>query len=127
QKGRGFNYVSGPSGVARITAPHSGWGTKFFDYDNDGWKDLFVAQGHVMDTIELTQPAYHYREPLLLMRNRNGRFQDVSPQSGSIFRTALAARGAAFGDINNDGFVDIAINCHDGGALVLLNRGGNGN
>ena len=127
RKGGSFDYVSGPTGVARITAAHSGWGAKLFDYDNDGWKDLFVAQGHVMDNIELTQPGFRYREPLLLMNNRQGKFEDVSRQSGAIFQTAIAARGAAFGDLNNDGLVDVAINCHNGRALVLMNRGGNGN
>ncbi len=124
--GRSFDYVSGPSGVAGISEKHSGWGAKFFDYDNDGWKDLLVVQGHVMDNIELTQPAFRYREPLVLMRNRKGKFEDVSKECGRIFQTALAARGAAFGDLNNDGFVDVAINCNDGPALVLMNQGGNG-
>jgi hypothetical protein len=86
-----------------------------------------VAQGHVMDNIELTQPSTHYREPLLLMRNRKGRFEDVSLLSGDIFHERLAARGTAFGDLNNDGFVDVAINCNDGPAVILMNRGGNGN
>jgi enediyne biosynthesis protein E4 len=109
--GRSFDYISGPAGISRITASHSGWGAKFVDYDNDGWKDLFVAQGHVMDNIELTQPSTHYREPLLLMRNRKGKFEDVWSLSGDIFHVGLVARGAAFGDLNNDGFVDVAINC----------------
>jgi hypothetical protein len=127
RKGRGFDYVSGRSGVGRATAAHSGWGSKFIDYDNDGWKDLLVVQGHVMDNIELTQPATHYREPLLLMRNRQSGFEDVSKRMGSVFQVPLAARGAAFGDLNNDGSVDIAINCNDGPALVLMNQGGTGN
>jgi hypothetical protein len=126
-KGHSFDYVTGPSGVARITMLHSGWGARFIDYDNDGWKDLFVGQGHVMDNVELTEPSVKYREPLLLMRNRAGKFDNVSAQSGAPFQQPLAARGAAFGDLNNDGFVDIAINCNDGPALVLLNQGGNGN
>jgi hypothetical protein len=127
QKGVSFDYVSGPSGVSRITTSHSGWGAKFIDYDNDGWKDLFVVQGHVMDNIELTQPSAKYREPLLLMRNQKGKFEDVSKVSGDAFRTPLAGRGAAFGDLNNDGSIDVAVNCNDGPALVLMNRGGNGN
>jgi hypothetical protein len=101
---------------------HSGWGARFIDYDNDGWKDLFVAQGHVMDNIELTQPSVKYQEPLLLMRNANGRFEDVSEQSGNVFRRPLSARGAAFGDLNNDGAIDVAINCNDSPAMILMNR-----
>lgn len=127
QKGRGFEYVSGRTGISRITANHSGWGAKFVDYDNDGWKDLFVVQGHVMDNIELTQPSSRYREPLLLMQNRKGTFVDISRSSGDGLQTPLAARGAAFGDLNNDGSIDVAINCNDGPAVVLMNRGGNGN
>jgi enediyne biosynthesis protein E4 len=127
EKGRSFDYVAGSSGVARITMLHSGWGARFVDYDNDGWKDLFVGQGHVMDNVALTEPSVKYREPLLLMRNRAGQFDNVSEQSGAPFRQPLAARGVAFGDLNNDGFVDIAINCNDGPALILMNQGGNGN
>jgi hypothetical protein len=122
-----FEYASPKTGVAAITRMRSGWGTHFLDYDNDGWKDLFVAQGHVMDNIELTQPALRYREPMLLMRNQRGRFLDVSAQSGTPFHTPSAARGAAFGDLNNDGWIDIAVNVNDGPAMVLLSRGGNGN
>jgi hypothetical protein len=127
QAGRSFEYVSGRAGVARASVLHSGWGAKLIDYDNDGWKDLFVAQGHVMDNIEITQPSARYREPLLLLRNRSGKFEDVSGLSGDVFKIPLAARGAAFGDLNNDGFLDVAINCNDGPAVVLMNRGGNGN
>ena len=121
-----FEYASGPTGVSSITALHSGWGAKFIDYDNDGWKDLFVAQGHVMDNIELTNPSLRYKEPLLLLRNRNGKFQDVSGQSGEVFSKALAARGAAFGDLDSDGFIDVVINRNEEPALLLRNEG-NGN
>ncbi len=127
REGRAFDYVSGQAGIAAATANHSGWGAKLFDYDNDGWKDLFVAQGHVMDNIELTEPGARYRETLLLLRNRTGRFENVSKQSGAVFQVPFAARGAAFGDLNNDGLMDVAVNCNDGAALVLMNRGGNGN
>jgi hypothetical protein len=126
-KGRSFSYVSQPSGIAGISLLHSGWGARFADFDNDGWKDLFVAQGHVMDNIDLTQPAVRYREPLLLMRNNGGRFENVSATSGLPFQTPLAARGAAFGDINNDGLIDVVITCNDGPTKLLMNAGGNGN
>lgn len=118
-----LEYVTNSSGVGGITALHSGWGAQFIDYDNDGWRDLFVAQGHVMDNIQQTQPSLRYKEPVLLMRNRNGNFEDVSGRSGEPFEIPLAARGAAFGDLNNDGFIDVAINCNDGNAILLQNQG----
>ncbi len=127
QKGRAYDYVSGSARITSATLNHSGWGAKFVDYDNDGWKDLFVVQGHVMDNIELTEPLARYRESLLLLQNRKGKFDDVSRRSGAVFQVTLAARGAAFGDLNNDGCVDVAVNCNDGAALVLMNRGGTGN
>lgn len=122
-----FNYVSASLGVSAITALHSGWGAKFVDVDNDGWKDLFVAQGHVMDNISLTQSWIKYLEPLLLMRNVRGKFDDVSSRGGEALSIRRAARGMAFGDLDNDGSLDVAINCNDGTALVLKNQGGTGN
>jgi hypothetical protein len=122
-----FEYASPQTGIASITMMRSGWGARFVDYDNDGWKDLFVAQGHVMDNIQLTQPGLRYLEPMLLMRNEHGKFRDVSAASGAPFQSPRAGRGAAFGDLNNDGWIDIAVNVNDGPAVILLNRGGNGN
>ena len=122
-----FDDVTDSIGLGASTMSHSGWGAKWIDYDNDGWLDLFVAQGHVMDNIELTEPRLHYLEPPLLLKNEQGRFATVPQQSDSVFTTSLAARGAAFGDLDNDGLIDIAINCNDGHAIILHNRGGNGN
>ena len=122
QKGKSFDYVSGKTGIGALTVNHSGWGAKFIDYDNDGLRDIFVAQGHVMDNIERTNRFQRYREPLLLLRNRSGRFEEVA----GAFSGSYAARGAAFGDLNNDGNIDIAVNCNDGPALVLKNRGAAG-
>jgi hypothetical protein len=123
-----FEYLSGPSGIGKITRSHSGWGAGLFDYDNDGWKDLFVAQSHVLDNVELSLPSQRYRESMLLLHNAHGRtFEDVSARSGSIFQTPLAARGAAFGDLNNDGFMDVAVECLEGKSLILRNQGANGN
>ena len=118
-----FEYVTPSSGVGAISMLHSAWGAAFVDYDNDGWKDLLVAQSHVMDNIEQTQPSLRYLEPLLLMRNSGGRFEDVSKLSGAPFRIPIAARGIAFGDLDNDGFVDAAVNCLDGSAMILHNEG----
>jgi hypothetical protein len=120
-----FDYVSRESGVTSISRLRSGWGTRFVDFDNDGWKDLFVAQGHVMDNIALTQPSIRYMEPPLLMRNVLGKF--VETRNGDVSQRPLAARGAAFGDLDNDGWIDIAINCSNGAPVILRNRGGNGN
>jgi len=122
-----FDDVSDSVGISEITMPHSGWGTKMIDYDNDGWRDIFVAQGHVMDNIELTDPSLRYLEPLLLMKNNAGKFRNVSQESGPAFRVPLSARGAAFGDLDNDGCIDIAINCNDGPAVILRNQGGTAN
>ncbi len=122
-----FDDITDSIGLGASTLSHSGWGAKWIDYDNDGWLDLFVAQGHVMDNIQLTEPTLRYLEPPLLLRNDQGRFSNVSPQGGSIFTTPIAARGAAFGDLDNDGLVDVAINCNDGPAIILRNRVGHGN
>lgn len=124
--GTTFEYITPSSGIGAITLLHSGWGAKFFDYDNDGWKDLFVGQGHVMDSIELTQPNLKYLEPLLLLRNMRGRFQDVTSQNGSALMIPRAARGVAVGDLDNDGFLDLAINCNNQPAVILRNQGGDG-
>ena len=125
--GQLFEYVSGPTGVSGITSLHSGWGTKFLDYDNDGNRDIFVAQGHVMDNIELTQPDVKYQEPLVLMRNTAQGFKDVSGQSGEAFQVPRAARGAAIADLDNDGFLDIVVNCKDQPAVLLRNEGNSSN
>ena len=75
-----------------------------------------------MDNIQLTQPHLRYLEPPMLMRNAKGRFADVSPAAGPAFRKPLAARGVAFGDLNNDGWVDVVINCNNGPAVILENQ-----
>ncbi len=122
QKGT-FEYVTGTTGVGGITQLHSGWGLKFADFDNDGWKDLFVAQSHVMDNIEKVQPYVSYLEPMLMMRNNRGKFEDISAQCGPVFKVRMAARGVAFGDLDNDGFIDMAVNVLQGRALILKNQG----
>ncbi len=122
-RGGTFEYVSAPAGIAVNSVAHSGWGAKFIDYDNDGLRDLFIGQSHVMDNIQLSQPDLRYLEPPLLLRNLTNRFLDVSSISGTALRQAIAARGVAFGDINNDGFVDVVINTNDGPAVLLKNGG----
>jgi len=118
-----FRDVTNQSGVGGATLAFSGWSTHLFDYDNDGWKDLFVAQSHVMDTIEKTSPNLRYLQPPLLLKNENGRF--VRVVAGDVFKTEWAGRGAAFGDIDNDGDVDIVVSNAGQKAYVLRNNGGN--
>ncbi len=122
-----FNYTTKTSGMGRISLLHSGWGVRLIDYDNDGWKDLLIAQGHDMDTIELTNPQLHYREPMLLVRNSGHGFVDVSGTSGGIFREAWVGRGLATGDIDNDGRVDAVVSTNDGPAYVIRNETKTGN
>jgi hypothetical protein len=119
-----YEDVSDAAGLSAITLPYSGWGAKFMDYDNDGWKDLFVAQGHVMDTISADYPSISYRQRLLLLRNASGRYEDDSARGGPSFQTPLAARGAAFGDFDNDGWLDMVVSTNDGPPVVLRNNGG---
>ncbi len=116
-----FTYESYPSGLGRMTMSHSGWGVRFLDYDNDGWKDLLIAQGHDLDTIQLTFPNLRYREPMLLARNTGHGFEDVSAEAGSVFREAWVGRGMAIGDIDNDGQVDAVVTTNDGPLYVLHN------
>jgi hypothetical protein len=120
-----FSYATSNTGIGRITFPYSGWGVKFFDYDNDGWKDLIVAQGHVLDTIQLRAPQLRYLEPPLLLHNEHGVFRDVSSESGEVFRQTWAGRGLAVGDVDNDGDLDVVVTTNDGEAHVLRNEGGN--
>ena len=118
-----FQDATHSSGVGAATLLFSGWSTRFFDYDNDGWKDVFVAQGHVMDTIEKTAPNLRYLQPPLLLRNEAGRFARVVP--GEVFQGDWAGRGAAFGDLDDDGDVDVVVSNVGQKVLVLRNDGGN--
>jgi len=122
-----FNYVSPNAGLAQMTLAHSGWGVRFLDYDNDGWKDLLIAQGHDLDTIELNYPNLRYREPMLLARNTGHGFVDVSGQSGSVFRQPWVGRGLAIGDLDNDGRLDAVVTTNDGPVHVLHNQTQTGN
>jgi hypothetical protein len=117
-----FDYSTSIEGLAPISLMHSGWGARFMDYDNDGWKDLLIVQSHVMDTIANSDPNLHYREPPSLLHNEQGKkFVDVSAASGSVFHEQWAARGLAIGDINNDGKMDAVVTTNDGPAYVLMN------
>src|SRR6202040_2507549 len=108
------------TGVTMLSGVTSGWGVGLEDFDNDGWKDLFVAQGHVLDNVERIDPSLHYLELPLLAMNHNSRFERVD--SGSS--TPVAGRGAAFGDLNNDGWEDVVMTYLGGHPQVFFNRGG---
>jgi hypothetical protein len=117
-----FTYASYVNGVAAATLLHSGWGVDFLDYDNDGWKDLIVAQGHDIDNVQLNFPQLRYKEPMLLLRNDGKHLVDVSVASGEVFQQAWVGRGMAAGDIWNDGRVDVVVTTNDGPAYIVRNE-----
>jgi enediyne biosynthesis protein E4 len=122
----GFSDVSYPSGLAKPTYPYVAWGTAFFDMDNDGWLDLFIANGHVYPQVDTIPGGAHYREPLQLFRNkRDGTFEDVSSVLAGL--PEESRRGAAFGDVNNDGNIDVVLVNVGRPPALLINRGENSN
>ena len=111
------------TGIGAATRLMSGWGLKFFDYDNDGNLDLLLANGNPDDLIEeLSHHQVGYREPLLLFHNSGNAWTNVSAQSGPIFSKPFSARGLAIGDFNNDGAVDVLISVNDDAPLLLRNN-----
>ncbi len=115
-----FGYGSLETGLGVLSSGSSGWGVGLEDFDNDGWKDLFVAQGHVLDNVEKIDPSLHYWELPLLAMNHNGRFERAD--SGST--SPAAGRGAAFGDLNNDGWQDVVMTTLGDHPQIFFNRGG---
>ncbi len=127
---RGFLDVSAAAGVAQPAKPFVGWGTAFVDFDNDTWLDLLVVNGHVYPQMELVKSdsVLGFRQALLLHRNLgNGKFEDISKASGLRDLPMFSSRGAAFGDLNNDGLVDAVVTNLGEKPLVLLNTSKNGN
>ena len=118
--GGSFSYRSLETGLGVLSSGSSGWSVGLEDFDNDGWKDLFVAQSHVLDNVEGIDPSLHYRELPLVAINHNARFERVD----SGLEAPVAARGAAFGDLNNDGWQDVVITSLGAHPQVLMNRGG---
>jgi enediyne biosynthesis protein E4 len=127
---KGLSDVSSQSGVGQPSRPLVGWGTSFVDFDNDGWFDLLVANGHVYPQMEYAKsdPMTGFRQPFLLHRNiGNGKFEDISKASGLRELPMYSSRGAAFGDLNNDGLIDAVVTNLGEKPLVLMNTTRNQN
>jgi hypothetical protein len=126
QKNASFAEVTWASGVGRATMRHLGWGTRFFDYDNDGWKDLLLVNGHVYPEVDAHQLDESYAEPTVLLRNAgNGTFADVTSAVGPALIGPRPGRGMAVSDYDNDGDLDVLIANVNGPPALLENRGGN--
>jgi hypothetical protein len=122
-----FQDMAGPMGIGRATRLMSGWGLKFFDYDNDGNVDLFIANGHPDDKIEEHSTHVTYREPLLLYRNTGKTLENVSAAGGPVFEQDFAGRGLAIGDFDNDGAIDVLVAVNNGAPMLLRNTSAGGN
>jgi hypothetical protein len=122
-----FSDVAHRNGVAQATRLLSGWGLKFFDYDNDGLVDLMLANGHPDDMIENYSQQVKYKEPLLLFHNDGGKMRNVSEEAGPAFSQMYPARGMAVGDYNNDGRLDVLIGNNGEAPVLLKNNAGVGN
>lgn len=120
---QGFADISVSSRLADPTYVNVGWGTAFVDFANTGWPDIFVANGHVFPQVDTIKGAAPYREPLQIFRNNRDRtFTDVSAASGMNKIYPASWRGAAFGDVSNDGKIDVLVMDEDGPPILLMNR-----
>jgi hypothetical protein len=117
-----FEYTTPSSKLGAISYRFGGWGLGVFDFDNDGNSDIFITTSHVMDNIERSQPHIRYEQPPLLLRNDQGTFVNVSGEGGPVFERVWAGRGAALGDMDNDGYLDILVCNLDGPAYYARNR-----
>src|SRR5262245_49353836 len=122
-----FSDVAAANGVAQATRLLSGWGLKFFDYDNDGHIDLFLANGHPDDMIGQYSQMVKYKEPLLLFHSNGTKLENVSQTAGPVFTKSYPARGLAIGDYNNDGRIDVLIGNNGEAPVLLKNNAGDGN
>jgi hypothetical protein len=121
-KNETFSDIALSNEIGTSTKLMSGWGLKFFDYDNDGDLDLILCNGHPDDKIDGRVDGVKYLEPMLLFRNNGKGFTNVSAQSGPIFSRPIAGRGMALGDFDNDGAVDVLIAVNNGSPILLKNN-----
>jgi enediyne biosynthesis protein E4 len=126
-KNETFMDVAPSQSIAQATRLLSGWGLRFFDFDNDGELDLILANGHPDDMVSQRSQAVTYREPLLLFQQKNGKFTNVSADGGPAFGKDFSARGLAVGDFDNDGRVDLLVGVNGGAPILLQNQAGAGN
>lgn len=122
-----FSDLAASDGIGTKTMFLSGWGVKFFDYDNDGNLDLLLCNGHPDIDVEKHMQNVEYREPMLLFQNTGRGFQDVSKKSGAIFSRPIAGRGMALGDFDNNGAVDVLVAVNDAAPILLKNNAGRQN
>jgi hypothetical protein len=122
-----FRDVAMVEPIGRITRVLSGWGVKFFDFDNDSEIDIIFANGHPNDMIGKYSPVVTYRQPMRLFRRENGHYRDVTAEAGPAFAEPRASRGLAIGDFNNDGRVDVLVLVNGAAPVLLKNRSGEGN
>ena len=122
-----FTDVANPNGMGAATRMMSGWGLKFFDYDNDGNIDLLLCNGHPDDEVEKLIEGVTFREPMLLFRNTGKGFENVSAASGPVFSEPLSGRGLALGDFDNDGSVDVLVTQNNAKPILLKNNAGREN
>ena len=122
-----FDYVTFPSHIGAITQKLTAWGTGIFDFDNDGWKDIFTANAAILDNSEEVSHLPYALPNSLLRNNHDSTFTDVGGQAGASFGVPAPHRGAAFGDLNNDGRIDIVTSCLNSRPEILMNRSANSN
>lgn len=123
-----FDDVNFKTGVGQATRMLSGWGLRFFDYDNDGWPDLILSNGHPDDAVESRNAGIAYRQPILLLHNLAGvKMENESARAGPAFRKRYASRGLAVGDLNNDGYPDVVFAENGGPVHLLMNTAASGN